>query len=86
MTGWYFGARSGRPLPTLAEDGPRLPAVSRGEFSLHGFRNGDLQAILFTQPATHLQDASRRRGWVGLLRRLLGAHGLPRRTSGTNRY
>jgi hypothetical protein len=78
--------RSVRALCPLGEDHPWLQAVSRGEFTLHGFRNRDLQAIFFTAPAANPQEASRRRGWTGRRLRLLRAHGLIRKITGTHRY
>jgi hypothetical protein len=78
--------RSVRALRPLAEDHPWLEAVSRGEFTLNGFRNRDLQAIFFAQAPENQQEARRRRGWVGRRLRLLRAHGLIRKISGTHRY
>jgi hypothetical protein len=78
--------RSVRALRPWAEDHPWLQAVSRGEFTLQGFRNRDLQGIFFTQTPANQQEARRRRGWVGRRLRLLRAHGLIRKISGTHRY
>src|SRR5260370_1061521 len=78
--------RSVRALRPLAEDHPWLQAVSRGEFTLQGFRNRDLQRIFFAQTPANQQEARRRRGWVGRRLRLLRAHGLIRKISGTHRY
>jgi hypothetical protein len=78
--------RSVRALRPLAEDHPWLQAVSRGEFTLQGFRNRDLQGIFFTQRPANQQEARRRRGWVGRRLRLLRADGLIRKISGTHRY
>ena len=75
-----------RALRPLAEDHPWLEAVSRGEFTLNGFRNRDLQAIFFAQAPANQPEARRRRGWVGRRLRLLRAHGLIRKISGTHRY
>lgn len=78
--------RSIRALRPFGEDRPWLEAVSRGEFTLNGFRNRDLQAIFFAQAAPTRQEARRRTAWVGYRLRLLRAHGLIRKLTGTHRY
>jgi hypothetical protein len=78
--------RSIRALRPFAADRPWLEAVSRGEFTLKGFRNRDLQARFFPQPASTPQEARRRTAWVGYRLRLLRAHGLIRKITGTHRY
>jgi hypothetical protein len=70
----------------LGDDSPLLDAVSRGEFTLHGFRNRDLQAIFFPRAAQAPEDARRRSAWVTRKLRLLRAHGLITKITGTHRY
>ena len=75
-----------RPLnPWSAHDGALLEAISRGEFTLNGFRNRDLRKLLY--PSTD-QITERRRQSAALTRKLaiLRAHGLIRKVSGTHRY
>lgn len=75
-----------RPLnPWSAHDGALLEAISRGEFTLNGFRNRDLRKLL--HPSTD-QIRERRRQSAALTRKLaiLRAHGLIRKVSGAHRY
>jgi hypothetical protein len=71
--------------PWSPSDAQLLQAVSRGEFTINGFRNRDIRSLLFK--STHSHQEERRR--AGLLTRrfaLLRAHGLIRKVSGTHRY
>jgi hypothetical protein len=63
-----------------------LLAVSRGEFTLNGVRNRDLQRLFFAQQAATPHEARRRSAWVGRKLRLLRAHGLIHKITGTHRY
>lgn len=72
--------------PFEAEDGRLLDAVSRTEFALHGFRNRDLQALLFATPTTDPAMRRRRSAQVSRKIRLLRAHGLIRKIPGQHRY
>jgi hypothetical protein len=78
--------RSVRALRPFAEDRAWLEAVSRGEFTLNGFRNRDLQRLFFAHAAPTPQEARRRSAWVGYRLRLLRAHGLIRKVTSTHRY
>ena len=75
-----------RALRPFGEDRALLEAVSRGEFTINGFRNRDLQAIFFPCAAKPPQQARRRSAWVSRKLRLLRAHGLITKVSGTHRY
>jgi hypothetical protein len=75
-----------RALRPFGDDSTLLEAVNRGEFAINGFRNRDLQAIFFPLAAKSQQDAGRRSGWVSRKLRLLRAHGLITRVTGTHRY
>jgi hypothetical protein len=78
--------RSARGLNPLAVDeATLLEAVSRGEFTLNGFRNRDLRARLFPETADAAQQ-KRQSGQITRRVRLLRAHGLVRKVSGTHRY
>jgi hypothetical protein len=71
--------------PLSAEDARLLEAVSRGEFLLTGFRNGDLQGLLYCKPAPP-EERRRRSAAVTRQIRLLRAHGLIRKIPRTHRY
>lgn len=71
--------------PWSPGDGQLLAAVNRGEFAINGFRNRDLRGLLFTtKPSAPGQK--RRAASVTRKLRLLRAHGLIRKVSGTHRY
>jgi len=75
-----------RALRPFADDKTLLAAVTRGEFAISGFRNRDLQAILFPSPKSSPQQARQRSAYVSRKLRLLRAHGLIHKVSGTHRY
>ncbi len=75
-----------RALRPFADDRALLETVSHGEFALNGFRNRDLQAIFFRHAAKTPVEARRRSAWVSRKLRLLRAHGLITKVTGTYRY
>jgi hypothetical protein len=75
-----------RALRPLGEDRALLETIRRGEFTLNGFRNRDLQKSFFVAAAQDLREARRRSAWVSRQLRLLRAHGLIRKVPGTYRY
>ena len=82
-----LNGRRVRALSPLNPDDSRLlEAVARGEFRLNGFRNRDLRSILFGEippsPAEHKRQSAR----VTRLIRILRAHCLIQKVSGTQRY
>lgn len=83
--------RNGRPYrplhPMTPEEAKVFRAILRGEFTIRGFENKDLRRHLC--PGADEQDPIRRRrasGRVTRLLRLLRAHGLIRKVSGTRYY
>jgi hypothetical protein len=72
--------------PWSQEDVELFRAVSRGEFSINGFRNRDLQALLFKGEPTSQKERQRRSGRVSRLLRMLRAHHLIKKVSSTYRY
>ena len=72
--------------PWEPADSRLLGAISRGEFTLNGVRNRDLQRLLFDAPANSPQEARRRSAKVSRLLRLLRAHGLLSKAPHTHRY
>lgn len=75
-----------RALNPLGDDLRLLRAVGRGEFLLNGFRNRDLRELLYEKPPCDDLETKRRSGAVTRKIRLLRAHGIIRKVSGTHRY
>lgn len=63
-----------------------LQAVNRGEFTINGLRNRDLQSTFFAGEAQSLQEKRRRSAWVSRRLRLLRVHGLLKKVPHTHRY
>lgn len=82
----WNGARVRGLRPWAADDLALVRAVSRGEFCLNGFRNRDLQPLLYETPAASPKERRRRSGRVSRLLRLLRAHGLIRKLPKSHRY
>ena len=72
--------------PFDPDDYALLEAVNRGEFTLHGLRNRDLQRLLYASPASSKTEARRRSAAVGRKLRLLRAHGILHKLPHTHRY
>jgi len=72
--------------PLSADDARLLAAISRGEFVIHGFRNRDLQPLLYDSAAPDKQQQRRRSAAVTRRIRLLRAHRLIRKVPKTHRY
>ena len=76
-----------RPLHAGSQTDLKLfEAVCRGEFLINGFRNRDLQAVLFDKPPASPAERRRRSASVTRLIRLLRAHRLIRKLPRTHRY
>ena len=75
-----------RALHPLGADADLLSALSRGEWTIAGFRNRDLQHLLYPGPPRDKKAARRRSASVGRKLRLLRAHGLIRKLPHTHRY
>jgi hypothetical protein len=63
-----------------------LATINRGDFTVEGFRNADVQAALFAGPARTTREKRRRSAAAGRWLRLLRAHGLIRKVPGRHRY
>ena len=72
--------------PWAQEDVELFRAVCHGEFSMNGFRNRDLQDLLFKGPPRSPKEKQRRSGRVSRLLRMLRAHHLIQKVSSTYRY
>jgi hypothetical protein len=83
-TDWH--GRRVRALRPFADDTPLLKAINRGEFTVGGFRNRDLQALLFSSAATSAAERRRRSAAISRKLRLLRAHGLITKVPHTHRY
>jgi len=76
-----------RALRAASEDDLNLfRAICRGDFLLNGFRNRDLQSILFEKPLRTSKQRRRRRAAVTRQIRMLRAHGLIRKMPRSHRY
>ena len=75
-----------RALYPLGADAALLRALSRGEWTIAGFRNRDLQPLLYVGEPRDKKTARRRCAAVGRKLRLLRAHGLIRKLPQTHRY
>ncbi len=71
--------------PWAPEDGRLLEMVSQGEYALNGFRSRDIRQAYFPSRCDD-RELKRRMGWIGRRLRLLRAHGLIAKVSGTHRY
>jgi hypothetical protein len=72
--------------PFSGPDSVLFQVISRGEWALRGFRNADLQRLLFSQPAASVDEKRRRSAWVSRRLRLLRAHHLIQKVPHENRY
>jgi hypothetical protein len=83
----WKGRRVRALRPWSEDDRLLLKAISRGEFSVNGLRNRDLLALRFPEAAV-LPAEQRRRYSTRVTRklRMLRAHGIIRKVTGTHRY
>ena len=82
-----FRGRRVRGLrPWSPADVALLRAINDGELAMRGFRNADIVARLYDQPAAEEKEAKSRRSRTTRLIRILRAHGLVRLVPGTRRY
>jgi len=72
--------------PLSGDDAALLEAVGRGEFLLNGFRNRDLQALLYGPSKAGTRQRQQHSAAVTRRLRLLRAHGLIRKVPHTHRY
>ena len=80
-------ARRVRPLnPHAPADARLLETLSRGEFTLNGFRNRDLRVLLFADAQAPQPDQQRHAAAVSRQLAMLRAHGLVKKVHGTHRY
>ena len=82
----HWGGRRVRGLRPWAEDKELFDAVNHGEFLINGFRNRDLQALLYSTPAESRAERRRRSSAISRKLRMLRAHGLIQKVPRTHRY
>jgi hypothetical protein len=75
-----------RGLRPWGEDMALLSVINHGKFLINGFRNRDLQALLYDTEATSADERRRRSAAVSRKLRLLRAHKVTQKVSHTNRY
>jgi hypothetical protein len=83
----YWRDQPVRGMNLLGEDDGRLlQSVGRGEFLIQGFRNRDLQKLLYATSSEDPAEQRRRSGQITRKIRLLRAHGLVHKLPHTHRY
>ncbi|HEY6372358.1 MAG TPA: hypothetical protein VIX37_17410 [Candidatus Sulfotelmatobacter sp.] len=82
----WKGKRVRALRPFQGSDLALLEAIGHGEFFINGFRNKNLQGLLFTQAPNSGAEKRRRSARVSRQIRLLRAHGLIRKVAHENRY
>jgi hypothetical protein len=75
-----------RALQPFGEDRPLLEAINHGNWLIHGIRNRDLQGVVYAEPAATPQAQRRRSAAISRKLRLLRAHGIIHKVTGTHRY
>ena len=82
--------RNGRQVralnPHAPADAALIEAISAGEFTINGFRNRDLRAVLFSAAPVSKAEQTRRAATVSRKLALLRAHHLIRKVPHTHRY
>jgi hypothetical protein len=72
--------------PFDPDDYALLKAVHRGEFNITGFRNRDLQSLLYSTAPKTRAEQRKRSAAISRKLRMLRAHGLIRKRSRSHRY
>ena len=81
-----WGGRRVRGLYPWAEDKALFNAINHGNFLINGFRNRDLQKLLYEGDPASPADCKRRSAAVSRKLRMLRSHGLIRKVPRTHRY
>ena len=82
----YYHGRRVRALRPWGDDRLLLAAINDGAFLALGFRNRDLQALLYGAEAKLPAERRRRSAAISRKLRMLRAHGLIHKVSRTHRY
>jgi hypothetical protein len=81
-----WGGPRGRGLRPWADDQERLAAIGHGDFLINGFRNRDLQPILYGDQTEATSERWKRSARISRKLRMLRAHGIVRKVPRTHRY
>jgi len=82
----YKGRRVRALNPQAPDEAALIATISRGEFTLNGFRNRDLRALLFDKASASKSERKRQAAAVSRKLLLLRAHHLIRKVPHTHRY
>ncbi len=83
-TSW--GGRKVRGLRPWGDDKTLLAAINRGEFTINGFRNRNLQALLYDAEPDSPAQRQCRSSAISRKLQMLRAHGIVRKIPRTHRY
>ena len=72
--------------PHAPDDIKLIETISRGEFTINGFRNRDIRTLFFPDEPSSAKEARCRSAAVTRKMRLLRAHGLIKKVPSTHRY
>jgi hypothetical protein len=82
----YWNKRRVRALRPFADDHPLLAVINRGDFLINGFRNRDLQALLYQEPTDSPTEKRRRSAAISRKLRMLRAHKIIHKKGSTRAY
>lgn len=82
----HQGKRVRAMRPFAPDDRDLLQAISPGQFTINGFRNRDLQNLLYATPAASVEETRRRSAAISRKLRLLRAHHLVAKVPCSYRY
>ena len=81
-----WGSRRVRGLRPWAEDKKLWTAINHGEFLINGFRNRDIQKLLYESEAESPVERRRRSAATSRMLRMLRAHAITQKVPRTHRY
>jgi hypothetical protein len=81
-----LGGRNIRALRPWGDDKELLVAINHGEFTLNGFRNRNLQELLYGAQSDSAIQRRQRSSAISRKLRMLRAHGIVRKVPRTHRY
>jgi hypothetical protein len=81
-----WSGRRMRALRPWGDDHALLRAINHGDFLINGFRNRNLQELLYAGPARSESERRRRSAGISRKLRLLRSHGLIQKVPRTHRY